>query len=487
MINLEQEGAEAKPLEIRPQAGPQELFLSSPADIVIAGGAAGGGKTYGILLEALRHLNNPDAGSVIFRRTSPQITSKGALWDDSMALYPLFGGNPNSNSMLWTFPSGMTIKFSHMQHNKDRLSWKGAQIPVIMFDQLEDFEESQFTYLTSRNRSATAGFSPYIRGTCNPVPHDDPIGGWLNRFIAWWWDPLTGYAIPSRSGVIRWMTRINNVIRWADEPQELISSYPGCVPKSVTFVPAKLTDNPILMDADPSYLGWLMALPDFERERLLEGNWLVRPEAGKVLNRAWFKSLSVEPLDVVKWFRFWDKAGTEGDDYATTGSARSAGVRLGIRPDGTTVIAHAIAGRWSSHEREVVIAQIAAADSKICKNLVTIVEQEPGSGGKESAENTIKHTLPGYHVLAERATGSKITRAMPFASQAQVGNVYLVDAPWNEEYLAELHSFNGRTGLMDLVDATSGGYNKAALEPRPKKAGTWGTGRLGGNDQRQNA
>ena len=471
-------------LDIKPQPGPQEKFLSSSADIAIAGGAAGGGKTYGLLLEPLRHLENPDAGIVTFRRTNPQIMSEGALWDDSMDLYPLFDGKPNRNTLVWTFPSGMTVKFSHLQHAKDRFSWKGAQIPVILFDQLEDFEEEQFWYLSSRNRSAKVGFPPYIRGTCNPVPDDDEIGGWLNRLISWWWDPETGYAIPERSGIVRYMARVNDIIRWADSAEELIHNYPGCVPKSLTFISAKLTDNHILMDADPSYLGWLMSLPDFERERLLEGNWKIRPESGKVFNRTNFNIIPAVPTDITKWFRYWDKAGTAGDDYSKTGGARTAGVRLGIRQNGRTVIAHSITGRWSSYERETVMGQIAIADKKLPTPTVTWLEQEPGSGGKESAENSIKYTLRGFNAHSEMAHGDKLTRAMPFAAQVQAENVDIVSANWTEDYISELHSFNGRTGLMDLTDATSGAYNKAVLEPIQLIADTWGTGRLAGHNLR---
>jgi hypothetical protein len=73
-------------VRIGPQEGPQTLFLSSAADIAIYGGAAGGGKTFAELLEPLRHVGNKDFGAVIFRRTTPQITNEGALWDESLKL-----------------------------------------------------------------------------------------------------------------------------------------------------------------------------------------------------------------------------------------------------------------------------------------------------------------------------------------------------------------------------------------------------------------
>ena len=73
--------------EIRPQPGPQTQFLSSPADIAIYGGGAGGGKTWALLMEPLWHSANPDFGAVFFRRTTVQIRNEGGLWGESVKLY----------------------------------------------------------------------------------------------------------------------------------------------------------------------------------------------------------------------------------------------------------------------------------------------------------------------------------------------------------------------------------------------------------------
>ncbi|MDV7391807.1 hypothetical protein RZS08_10655, partial [Arthrospira platensis SPKY1] len=78
-------------MEIRPQPGPQTAFLSSPADIVIYGGSSGGGKTFGLLLEAARNINNPEYGGVIFRREQTMITNEGGLRDTALQLYPYLG------------------------------------------------------------------------------------------------------------------------------------------------------------------------------------------------------------------------------------------------------------------------------------------------------------------------------------------------------------------------------------------------------------
>jgi predicted phage terminase large subunit-like protein len=86
------------------------------------------------------------------------------------------------------------------------------------------------------------------------------------------------------------------------------------------------------------------------------------------------------------------------------------------------------------------------------------VEQEPGSAGKESAENTIRN-LAGYRVFADRVTGSKEVRAEPFAAQIQGGNVYLIAGPWHREYLDELEQFP-RGRFRDQVDASTGAFNR---------------------------
>src|ERR1043165_3091858 len=127
--------------KIKPQKGPQEKFLRSSADIVIFGGAAGGGKSYSLLLECLRHIRNKRFGAVVFRRTHKQITDEGGLWDTSSEIYPKAGGSPYGTSQ-WVFPSGAKIKFSHLQHEKNKYDWDGSQIPLICFDELIHFSES---------------------------------------------------------------------------------------------------------------------------------------------------------------------------------------------------------------------------------------------------------------------------------------------------------------------------------------------------------
>ncbi|WP_376956351.1 terminase family protein (plasmid) [Azospirillum sp. A26] len=281
-------------VEIRPQVGPQETFLSTSADIAIYGGSAGGGKSWALLLEALRHSNNPQFAAVFFRRTTVQVRNPGGLWDESVKLFGVLGAKPRNDVLEWRFPGGGKVKFAHLEHESNVLDWQGAQVPLICFDELTHFTETQFFYMLSRNRSM-CGVRPYVRATCNP-----DADSWVASFIGWWIDQQTGYPIPERAGRMRWFVRISDTLHWADRASELTPEKLGISPigpdgkplqlqpKSVTFIPATLSDNKALMEADPGYLANLMALPTVQRERLLGGNWKVRG-SGDILKRSFWQ------------------------------------------------------------------------------------------------------------------------------------------------------------------------------------------------------
>ena len=127
------------------QAGPQTEFLRTSADICIYGGAAGGGKSVGLILEPLRHVGRvANFTAVFFRRTMPQITNPGALWDESLKFYPRVGGTPHVGVREWRWARGGKIKFAHLQFEATVYDWQGAQIALICFDELTHFTARQF-------------------------------------------------------------------------------------------------------------------------------------------------------------------------------------------------------------------------------------------------------------------------------------------------------------------------------------------------------
>lgn len=436
------------PTRIEPQPGPQTAFLSSPADIVIYGGAAGGGKTFGLLLEPLRHVHNGNFGGVIFRRTSPQIRNEGGLWDTAMQVYPHVGAGPKETVLEWDFPSGARLKFAHLQYETDKLAWQGSQIAFLGWDELTHFSETQFWYLLSRNRS-TCGVRPYVRATCNA-----DADSWVAGLIAWWIDQETGLPIPERTGVVRWFVRVAGRIEWGDSREDLAARFGGQVqhlePKSLTFIPASVHDNKILLEANPEYLASLLALPPVDQERLLDGNWKVRPSAGKVFNRAWFEVVDAAPAQG-RVVRFWDFAATEkklkGDDPDST-----CGVRMRLH-DGTYYVEDVITVQAGPAEVDRLVDATAEHDGP---GVVLRWEEEGGSAGKR-VSHTMVRRLAGYDVAGVRAQGDKIQRAGPFAAQAKAGNVKLVRGPWNDRYLTVLHH-QPDWPHDDEMDASSGAF-----------------------------
>lgn len=446
--------------EIKAQPGPQTVFLSTSADIAIYGGAAGGGKSYAELLEATRHSGNANFGAVIFRRTYPQIMAEGGLWDTSMDIYPALGAQPSESKVEWKFPSGATVSFRHLQYDASVLEWQSSQIPLLMYDELTHFSEYQFFYMLSRNRSA-CGVRPYVRATTNPDPDS-----WVARFISWWIDPNTGYAIPERSGKVRWMVRKGKKLMWFDSKEAALPFCPteaGVIvpPKSVTFIAASVHDNQILLKADPGYVGNLVSLPEVEREQLLKGNWKIRRQAGSYFNRNWFEIVDVAPQfgqDV----RYWDRAATEktedNDPDAT------AGVKLRKSPEGVYYIMDV----KRIFERPLGVKQAIMNTASQEPDCAIRLEQDPGQAGIAEVEHLIRE-LAGYNVGAVRVSKDKVTRCLPASAQAQAGNIKLVRGDWNEDFLNELDGFDGdKDKHDDQVDALSGAFNELALEGNPR-------------------
>lgn len=441
---------------IRPQPGPQEKFLETKADIAIYGGAAGGGKTYGLLLEPIRHINNPKFKGLIFRRVTPQILKPGALWDQSQDIYYDLKGVPVQHYLRWTFPSGMKIEFSHLQYEANVHDYQGAQIPYIGFDELCHFTEKQFFYMLGRNRS-DADVPGYIRATCNPDPNS-----WVKKFIAWWLNEKTGFAIPERSGKIRWFVRDQGRFVWASKPSAF--GVKAKFAKSVTFIPSKVYDNKILLAQNPGYLANLEAMAKIDRDQLLDGNWNVVAAAGLLFKRQWFEISNVVPISFVKVVRYWDRAATqkiENTDLALGNKKNNpdftVGLKLGITYEGLIYVLDIVRFQESPFK---VLKGIQNTASRDGVEVEIGLEQEPGASGKAEVEYIIRH-LQGYAVKCYPARVNKIIRSKPISAQSEMGHVKLIRAEWNDTLLNELENFPDGAN-DDQVDTLSGGYTMLA-------------------------
>jgi predicted phage terminase large subunit-like protein len=431
--------------EIRPQPGRQEEFLKSAADICIYGGSAGGGKSFGLLLETCFHIANPGFRAVCFRRTVPMIKQPGGLWDTSTMVYPQIGAVANQSVLEWRFPSGATLKFSGLELEGDRFAWQGSQITLLMFDELAEFEESQFWFMVGRCRS-TCGIKPYVRAGTNPVPD-----GWLRRFLDWWIG-ADGLPIRERSGTLRWFTRQGDELFWGDSKAELESRFGAdCGGKSLTFIGASIHDNQILMRKDPDYISNLRSLSLVDRRRFLDGDWNARASAGAFFQRQWFPIEEAAPAEVVARVRFWDRAASErkpGTDPDATAGLLLSKDRAGVYR------VEDVRHFWASAAK-VEQAMLACA-SQDGPGVTIAYHQDPGSAGKGEAE-AVGRALAGYVVKFTPATGDKQVRARPVSAQAEFGNIRIVRGPWLDSFLRELEAFpEGRHD--DQVDALSGAF-----------------------------
>ncbi len=227
----------------------QAAFLARPEDEALYGGAAGGGKSEALVLEALRQIHIPTYKGLILRKTHPQLSE---LVDKSLRYYPLVdpGARYNATAHAWRFSSGARVLFGSLPHPKDKHNYQGQAYDFIAFDELTQFTWEEYSYLFSRNRPNGPGTRCYIRATANPggVGH-----GWVkDRFIT-----------PAPPMTTLWDTLR---VRRPDGGEELRR-------RSRIFVPSTVFDNRILLENDPDYLTRLAALPEAERQALLYGDW----------------------------------------------------------------------------------------------------------------------------------------------------------------------------------------------------------------------
>lgn len=272
------------------QAGGQEKLLSTNADICIYGGQRGGGKSYGLLMEALKDIKNPSFRSVVMRH---ELNDLSDLIETSYQIYTPYGKyNKSKNDMTWNFDRGGFLEFSyHADSVEDfKKRFQGHQYSYIGIDEITHMDYPKFKYLTTCNRNAYS-LRNRIIGTCNPDPDS-----WVARFIDWWIGE-DGLPIPERDGVLRYCFMDGedvSTIYWGNTREEVFKQCEHIIMrhwtqefekfgspeelsiKSVAFIEGKLSDNVQLMRSDAAYLANLLNQSEEQRARDLDGNWKYR-------------------------------------------------------------------------------------------------------------------------------------------------------------------------------------------------------------------
>jgi hypothetical protein len=230
-----------RPVLWAPHPGPQSTFLASDAYEALYGGAAGGGKSDALLFGSLRQIDHPQYKALILRRTFPELRE---LMDRAHLVFRQIGGVWNEQAKRYTFPTGATVEFGYCETYSDVQRYQGQQYTYIAFDELGQVpEERIWTYLMSRNRTASAGLVKQMRASANP---GGPGHHWLKRrFI---------HECPPNGSTVSVSLRDGSTSTRA-------------------FVQAFLSDNPTLMANDPTYGQRLSQLPDLEYRWLAAGDW----------------------------------------------------------------------------------------------------------------------------------------------------------------------------------------------------------------------
>lgn len=277
-----------------PNEGPQTEFLAAAETDVLYGGAAGGGKSYAMLVDPLRYAHRAAHRALIIRRSMPELRE---LIDKSRELYPKAfpGCKYREVEKLWNFPSGAKIEFGFLERDADVYRYQGQAYSWIGFDEITHLPtEFSWNYLASRLRTTDSEIVPYMRCTANP----GGVGAhWVKK-------------------------------RYID-PAEHNEPFEGTDGLTRKFIPAKLDDNPYLAK-DGRYEKMLLALPPTQRKQLLEGNWDVNE--GAAFTEFNLEEHVIPPFEIpINWER------VKGIDYGY--ASESACIWATVDPsDGTLIV-----------------------------------------------------------------------------------------------------------------------------------------------------
>jgi len=258
----------------KPNRGPQTNFLAASEREVFYGGARGGGKSYAMLIDPLRYCHKENHRALLLRRTMPELRD---LINHSQRLYSRAfpGAKWREQEKEWRFPSGAKIEFGYAENMTDALRYQGQSYTWIGIDELPQYPSPDiYNFLRSSLRSVDPNIPVYMRATGNP----GNVGSqWVKEMFVDPIDPNTAFNVEVTTPKgIKYITR--------------------------RFIPAKLQDNPYLMQTE-DYYAMLSSLPEVQRKQFLDGNW-------DAFSNAAFPEFNrdihvVEPFEVPKgWQRF---------------------------------------------------------------------------------------------------------------------------------------------------------------------------------------
>jgi predicted phage terminase large subunit-like protein len=422
----------------------QEWFLRRDELEAFFGGAAGPGKSYGLLMAGLQYVDVPGYHGLLLRPQLNEFEQPGGLIEASHDWLDTTSAYWNGTKRQWAFPSGATLRFGYLANQSDLRQYKGPSYSFCGFDEITGFPEYLYRAMFRVLRQA--------RGLLDNVP--------LRMRAASNPGDIGHHWVKAR--FITKETRVKDAI----------------------FVPATIHDNPYLDYVE--YLKSLAHLSPLDQARLINGDWDVTEEGGK-FHREQFKIVEPEEVEApTASVRYWDLAGSEPSP-AYPNPDFTVGLKLERAASGVFTLRHIVRGRWADHVVERTVHRTAEEDGR---PVPVYIEKDPGQAGKAQVSHYKRHVLAGYacHSGLTRVDGknnaSKELRARPVA--AAVGNdlVQIVSTcPNLIEFLDEVSIFpNGE--FDDMVDAFSGAHNAITGRSVGRGRTSVPRGRLPGVDDR---
>lgn len=395
-------------------------------------------------MDFLQHVHHKGFRGVISRRTTTMLKSSGGILDKCLQLFPKIDPKVRwkSQDNKFVFSSGAEIYLRHFEYFKDHVNWQGTEYTEILCDEGTQFEEEMVLYCMSRLRNPNCPVKPRLRITCNPDKNS-----YLRKWVDWYIDE-DGYPIEERCGVKRYFIRRDNTFIWGDTREEIIEKY-KVDPKivlSFTFINATVKDNPVVLENNPEYVGWLESLGRVEKARLLFGNWNVSSEATGYWKKEWCEIVDKPPLDAIKVARAWDISGSLPSELMPNPDW-TAGVRISKDRYGTYYIEDVV--RFRARHGEVFERMVEAAKQDGDDTLI-VVPADPGASGKQYASTLIRDLAErGFYAKSKPTSKSKVQRFAPFCAACESGNVKIVAGDWNDAFIDELEAFDGSRRVKD--------------------------------------
>lgn len=516
----------------QPQTGPQVTFARTSADFAIIGGSPGGGKSVACLYEAAKlcHLRGARrVRATFFRRDEVSLHRAGSIWDRAREMLPAFDGTIRLDDVSVTIEhvegqieDQHRIDFRHLHRLGDERSYDGSEQDLIVFEELQEFDETQVWYMISRLRTRS-GLRPRLRASCNA----DPECEWLVKLLSsggYLGDD--GYIRREMSGVVKWLTRDEHTdeLLWYATREAALEAHPDLTPTDVlsfTFVLATPWDNPALMRSDPGYLGRLRLQLRKDRVRLIGeggddrrgGCWFTTDKAGDFFALDALRIVSAPPSPIVRRVRGWDFGSSEPSTKEPNPDF-TEGALVALCENGELYIEDLVSAQKGPLATTELVVDTAAHDGPLVE---VGIFQDTGAAGKRDAA-TLRSELEEHrltvHVVhsdrrlgdekgtvdvAARSRGSKRAKsspakqalARPWSLLASQGRVFMRGPlEWNKKLIHQAHKFpnarkddaidaiscavqiltDGGTSVIDALEQLERAERRAA--PPPRKAET---------------